>query len=306
MKIKVGTRGSNLALIQTNLVIKELKENNPHLEFEIKVIKTKGDIILNVPLHKFNDNGIFSKEIETALLNKEIDLAVHSMKDMPSRHTKGLTFGSVPKGEDPRDVIVSKKIINSLSDLEGCLIGTGSVRRDVQLKKFIKNIEVKSIRGNIESRMNKIETENLDGVMLAAAGLKRANYESRISCFLDPKLFIPSPCQGILALQIREEDEEIKNILKTIEHYETSIRAKAERAFLKKLGVGCEFPMGAYTEINDESMTLYAMYGDENGRFLLTTKGTAPISQAENLGIMLAEELIEKSHELSSERITEE
>lgn len=304
MKINVGTRGSNLALIQTNLIVKHLKEKNPHLDFEIKVIKTKGDIILNVPLHKFNQSGIFSKEIETALLSKEIDLAVHSMKDMPSKHTKGLTFGAVPEGEDPRDVIVSNKDINSFEDLEGCIIGTGSVRRDFLLKKFVKNIEVKSIRGNIESRMKKIETENLDGVVLAAAGLKRANHENRISYYLDPKLFIPSPCQGILALQIREEDENLKSILKTVEHYETTIRAKAERAFLKTLGVGCEFPMGAYSEIDGDWMTLYAMYGDENGKFLLTTKGTAQISQAESLGISLAEELKKRALSIDSERKT--
>ncbi|MDF2677912.1 MAG: porphobilinogen deaminase [Bacillota bacterium] len=295
MKIIVGTRGSNLALTQTNLVIKELKEKNPDLHFEIKIIKTKGDIVLDVPLHKLNANGIFSKEIEQALLNKEIDLAVHSMKDMPSKHTKGLIFGAIPKGEDPRDAVVSNKTINKLSDLEGCVIGTGSIRRDFQLRNLIKNIEVKGIRGNIESRMNKIETENLDGVILAASGLKRANYENRISYYFDPKIFIPSPCQGILALQIREDDEEINSILKTIEHFETTIKAKAERAFLRTLGVGCEFPMGAYSEINGESLTLHVLYGEESGKFMLNSKGTAHISEAENLGIKLAKELINKS-----------
>lgn len=291
MKIKVGTRGSNLALIQTNLVIKELKEKNPHINFEIIVIKTKGDIVLDVPLHKMNDKGIFTKEIELALLNHEIDLAVHSMKDMPSEHTKGLAFGAVPKGEDSRDIIVSKREIKSLADVEGLLIGTGSISRKLQLLNIVPNVSIKDIRGNIETRMKKIETENLDGVILAAAGLKRANYEDRISYYFDPKIFVPSPCQGILALQIREDDEDIKKVLKTIEDYETTIRARAERSYLKEIGGGCHMPIGAYSEIKKDEMTMYAIFGDENGKYMLNTQGTAPLSEAENLGKELAEKL---------------
>lgn len=291
MKITVGTRGSNLALIQTNLIIKQLKEKNPDVEFEIKVIKTKGDIVLDVPLHKMNDKGIFTKEIEHDLLNHEIDLAIHSMKDMPSIHTPGLMFGAVPKGEDPRDVIVSNKPINSLSDLEGCLIGTGSISRKFQLQKLISNISVNDIRGNIETRMKKIEIENLDGVILAAAGLKRANYENRISYYFDPKVFVPSPCQGILALQIREDDEVIKDILKTIEDNETTIRAKAERAYLKEIGGGCHLPVGAYTEIIGDTITMYAIYGDDDCKYLVYEEGSKKLDDAEKLGKEIAEKL---------------
>ncbi|TJX13089.1 hydroxymethylbilane synthase [Tissierella creatinini] len=291
MKIKVGTRGSNLALTQTKLVIKELQEKNPYIEFEIIVIKTKGDIVHDVPLHKMNDKGIFTKEIELALLNHTIDLAVHSMKDMPSEHTEGLIFGPVPKGEDPRDVIVSRREVKSINDLKGLLIGTGSISRKFQLMNLKQDISVKDIRGSIETRMKKIETENLDGVILAAAGLKRANYEDRISYYFDPKVFIPSPCQGILALQIREDDEKIRSILKTIEDVETTIRSKAERAYLKETGGGCHMPVGAYSEIINGEITMYVLYGDEDGRCLLIDKGSAPIVEAENLGVRLAGKL---------------
>nr|WP_312577095.1 hydroxymethylbilane synthase [Sedimentibacter sp.] len=291
MKIVVGTRGSNLALVQTNLVVNQLKERNPDVDFEIKVIKTKGDIVLDVPLHKMNDKGIFTKEIENELLKHGIDLAVHSMKDMPSEHTDGLTFGAVPKGEDPRDVIVSNKVITSLSDIEGFVIGTGSISRRFQLLRLLNNISIKDIRGNIETRMKKIDTENLDGVILAAAGLKRANYESRISYYFDPKIFIPSPCQGILALQIRKDDEIIKRILKTIEDDETTIRAKAERAYLKTIGGGCHLPVGAYTEIIKDKITMYAIYGDEECKQLLFEQGTADLKDAEKLGVEIAEKL---------------
>ena len=291
MKIKVGTRGSNLALIQTNLVVNALKEKNPKLDFEIKVIKTKGDLVLDVPLHKMNDKGIFTKEIEHALLNGDIDLAIHSMKDMPSEHTKGLCFGAVPKGEDPRDVVVSNKEIKSLSDIEGLIIGTGSISRKLQLLNIIKDISIKNIRGNIETRMKKIETENLDGVILAAAGLKRAGYEDRISYYFDPEVFVPSPCQGVLALQIREDDDEIKKVLKTIEDFETSVRARAERSYLKEIGGGCHMPIGAYSVIFGDEITMHAIFGDENGKYMLSAEGKAPLAEAEDLGRKLAGKL---------------
>lgn len=291
MKIKVGTRGSNLALVQTNLVVKELQKKNPDIEFEIIVIKTKGDIVLDVPLHKMNDKGIFTKEIELALLNHTIDLAVHSMKDMPSEHTEGLIFGPIPKGEDPRDVIVARRKIKSLNDLKGLLIGTGSISRKSQLVNLMQDISVKDIRGNIETRMEKIETENLDGVILAAAGLKRANYEDRISYYFDPQVIIPSPCQGILALQIREEDEKIRDILETIEDADTTIRAKAERSYLREIGGNCHMPIGAYSEITNNEITMYVLHGDEDGSYILKDKGSAPILEAESLGVRLAKKM---------------
>jgi hydroxymethylbilane synthase len=213
------------------------------------------------------------------------------MKDMPSEHTAGLTFGAIPKGEDARDAIVSKKQINSLSDLEGLVIGTGSISRKFQLSRLINNILIKNIRGNIETRMKKIDTENLDGVILAASGLKRANHEDRISYYFDPKIFIPSPCQGILALQIREDDDVIKQILKTIEDDKTTIRAKAERAYLKTIGGGCHLPVGAYTEIIEDKITMYAIYGDEECKQLLFEQGTANLNDAEKLGVEIAEKL---------------
>lgn len=263
MKLVVGTRGSNLALVQTNWVVDQLKKENPGVEFEVKIIKTKGDLINNLPLDKIGDKGLFVKEIEKSLLDGEIDMAVHSMKDMPSYLPEGLKFAHSPKREDPRDALIFKEGYKSLDDLpQGARIGTGSKRRKYQLLKHRPDLEIVPIRGNIETRIKKIETEKLDGVVLAASGLRRAGLDDKIDYYIPTDIMLPAPAQGILALEIREDDKETEKIIDSIKDDITKIQIDAERGFLIGVNGSCHIPMGAYCEIEGEKITLTGLYGD--------------------------------------------
>ncbi|NMB28310.1 MAG: hydroxymethylbilane synthase, partial [Tissierellia bacterium] len=205
MKVVVGTRGSSLALSQTNIVINMIKQIHPNIEFEVKIIKTKGDILKDIAIDKLGGKKIFVKEIERELLEGTIDMAIHSMKDMPGELPKGLKLSFTPLREDYRDVFVFREGINSLDELpKGAKIGTGSKRRKYQILAYRPDLNIVPIRGNVETRIKKIETENLDGVILAAAGIKRLglNLGNRIS-YIDKKIMLPSPSQGILAIEIR-------------------------------------------------------------------------------------------------------
>ena len=285
MKIVVGTRGSKLALVQTNWVVEALKKVNPGIEFEVKVIKTKGDLVTHLPLHKIGDKGLFTKEIEQQLLNKEIDLAVHSMKDMPSVLPDGLKFASVPRREDPRDVLVLKDGYNTIEDLPmGAKIGTGSKRRTYQLLKYRPDLEIVPIRGNIDTRIRKIEGENLDGVVLAAAGLLRADLENRISYYLPTNIMVPAPAQGALALEIRENDSYMEEIISHIKDEATEIQVSAERGFLTGVNGSCHVPMGAYCEIDNDKLTLTGLYGNEDGKNVVVKSIQGKLSHANRIG----------------------
>lgn len=289
MKIIVGTRGSKLALVQTNWVVEKLKKANPGIEFEIKVIKTKGDLVTHLPLHKIGDKGLFTKEIEQQLLDKEIDLAIHSMKDMPSTLPEGLKFANVPKREDPRDVLVLKEGYSSIDDLpEGAKIGTGSKRRTYQLLKYRPDLEIVPIRGNIDTRIRKIEDENLHGVVLAAAGLIRAGLEDKISYYIPTNIMVPAPAQGALAIEIREDDTYIAEIVSHIKDEMTEIQVQAERGFLTGVNGSCHVPMGAYCEIKDDNIILTGLYGDEDGEKLVIKSLEGKVKDASNLGFELA------------------
>ena len=289
MKIVVGTRGSKLALIQTNWVIDKLKEIYPEIEFEIKIIKTKGDLIQNVSLDKIGDKGIFVKEIEQQLIDKQIDMAVHSMKDMPSSLPEGLKFASIPKREDARDVLVLKDGYSSINDLPiGAKIATGSKRRKYQLLKHRPDLNIVPIRGNIDTRIKKIVDENLDGVVLAAAGLLRAGLEHKISYYIPKDIMIPAPAQGALAIEIRENSTNIEEIVKSLKDIETEIQVEAERGFLDGINGSCHVPIGAYCNVEGENITLTGLYGDEEGNNLITKTIEGKAYQARELGLELA------------------
>lgn len=297
MKIVVGTRGSKLALTQTNWVVNELKKKYPNVEFEVKIIKTKGDLIQNVSLDKIGDKGLFVKEIEQQLLNKEIDMAVHSMKDMPSNLPEGLKFASIPKREDPRDALILREGYSSLEDLPtGATIGTGSKRRKYQLLKHRPDLNIVSIRGNIDTRIRKIEDENLDGVVLAASGLIRAGLHNNISQYLPVDIMIPAPAQGALALEIRDNDIEIEKIIDCLKDDETKIQVEAERGFLDGVNGSCHIPMGAYCTVEGENIDLVGLYGDEEGTKLVIKSISGQSSKARELGLELAQ-LISKEYE---------
>ncbi|MEJ8555288.1 hydroxymethylbilane synthase [Tepidibacter sp. Z1-5] len=295
MKIIVGTRGSDLALSQTKWVIKNLRNSNPNAEFEIKIIKTKGDKIQNIALDKIGDKGLFVKEIEEQLLNKEIDIAVHSMKDMPSNITDGLKFAAVPKREDYRDVLVLKEGYKSIYDLpRRAKIGTGSKRRKYQLLKYREDLEIVSIRGNVGTRIRKIKEENLDGVVLAAAGLHRLNIEDEISFYIPTDIMLPAPAQGALAIQIRENDESIENIVSSIKDDKTCIQVEAERAFLHGVDGGCHIPVGAFCTVDEDRIKLEGLFGTEDGSRIVRTFVEGSVNEAKELGYKLADIILEE------------
>lgn len=298
MKIRVGTRGSNLALIQTNWAIDRLKEKFPEVEFEVKIIKTKGDKILHLSLDKIGDKGLFVKEIESQLLEGEIDLAVHSMKDMPAEVVEGLKFAAVPKREDPRDVIILREGLNSFDELPiGATIGTGSKRRKYQLLRKRPDLNIVPIRGNIETRISKIESENLDGIVLAASGVIRADLEEKITEFLPVDLMIPAPAQGALALEIRENDEELEKMIDAIKDEISQVQTDAERSYLAGIDGSCHIPMGAYCEVDGEKLTLTGIFGDEDGEKITVASLEGDRDNPKELGSKLAKLVLKKHRE---------
>lgn len=290
MNIVVGTRGSTLALSQTLLLVDELKKLHKNLIFEVKIIKTKGDLNQTTLLHKMNDKGIFVKEIEEQLIEGGIDLAVHSMKDMPSEMDERLDFPVVSKREDPRDVLVLRSGLKEeeLASCEALRIGTGSKRRAFQLSRLYPRAQALPIRGNIDTRIRKITQEDLDGVILAAAGLLRVGREAEIGKYFSQEEMLPAPCQGMLALQTRREDSFMREILQGIADEEATIQYRAERAFLSQTGGGCHLPIGAYCHVRKEGIELLGLLGTEDGRILLRDRTEGRAEEAEKLGRELA------------------
>ncbi|WHX48096.1 hydroxymethylbilane synthase [Paenibacillus woosongensis] len=280
--IVVGTRQSQLALTQTGQVIDALKaiceEHALPYDFEIRKIVTKGDRILDVTLSKVGGKGLFVKEIEQAMLSGEIDMAVHSMKDMPSVLQEGLVTGAVPRRVDPRDALISKNGL-SLDELpQGAKIGTSSLRRSSQLKKYRPDLKLEWIRGNIDSRLRKLETEGFDAIILAAAGLYRMGWEDRITSFLPIEVCLPAVGQGALGIECRESDEEVRHLLSLYNDRDTELTVAAERQFLRVLNGGCQVPIGAYaTLVQEESgigtggarIELTGLVGTPDGRLVL-------------------------------------
>jgi hydroxymethylbilane synthase len=259
-KIVIGSRGSILAVKQSEIVIEKLKQNFSEYEFELKIIKTSGDKNLNYSMQKNNIKNMFVKEIEEELLQNKIDLAVHSMKDMPKILPKGLTISSIPDREDTRDVLISKNNIKFDDLPKNAIIGTSSIRRKIQLLSLRDDIIVKEIRGNIHTRIDKMLNGDYDAIVLAYAGVKRANLTDKITQIFSLDEMIPSPCQGAICIEAREDDEFINNILNKINDVKISIGAKCEREFTNYLDGGCKVPVGAYSEINDDKIKLTGFY----------------------------------------------
>lgn len=290
--IRVGTRGSKLALIQTNATIAQLQKQVPDCRFEAVIVKSTGDAQQHIPLRAFSASGVFTRELEQALLNGEIDFAVHSMKDLPAVQPPELILADPPKRADCRDALILREGLSGLDDLpQGATIGTGSLRRSRQLLALRPDLQIVPIRGNIETRMRKVIEGELDGVMLAAAGLQRAGYEAEISMAFPPLTILPAPAQGILGLEVRKDNAEVRAILETIRDTKSTIAARAERAFLRGTGAGCHAPVGAYCEVLGETITLTAVYGAENGTTLERGSICGQIEDAERLGLQLAEQL---------------
>ncbi|RMA97009.1 hydroxymethylbilane synthase [Hydrogenothermus marinus] len=307
MKIRIGTRGSKLALWQANFVASKLKKHFPEIEIEIIKIKTKGDKILDVPLAKIGGKGLFVKEIEDALLKNEIDIAVHSLKDVPTYFPDGLGLTAIMEREDPRDAFLSVKY-NSLNELpKGASVGTSSLRRKVQLKLKRSDLNIKDLRGNVDTRIRKLEEGQYDAIILAYAGLKRLGLENKVKQILDIDIMLPAVAQGFLAIETRLEDKKTNNIISTLNHKESEIRAKAERAFLKTLEGGCQVPLAGYSEIKDGKLYLTGFISDLEAKRVFKDKISGNLEEAEDLGINLAKNLLEKgAKEVLEELYSEE
>ena len=291
-KIVLGTRGSKLALWQANWVKSALNTRHPSLSVALVIIKTKGDKILDVPLAKVGGKGLFVKEIEEALLNGRIDLAVHSMKDMPSEIPKGLCIGAIPERENPQDVLISKKGL-LLSQLEpGARIGTSSLRRAAQLLRARPDLRVFPLRGNLDTRLKKLETENLDAIVLAAAGVKRLGLENRITEFLDENIMLPAVGQGALCIEIRQNDPEVATMVAKLEHRQTRTIIMGERAFLNRLEGGCQVPIAAHGKIDNTRFTLCGLVATVDGKTLIKETFSGPEGSAETIGTELADHLV--------------
>ncbi|NQD68808.1 hydroxymethylbilane synthase [Bacillus haikouensis] len=305
-KIIVGSRRSKLALTQTNWVIDQLKAINPAIDFEVKEIVTKGDQILDVTLSKVGGKGLFVKEIEQAMLNKEIDMAVHSMKDMPAVLPEGLTIGCIPEREDHRDAFISKNHV-ALKDLpSGAIVGTSSLRRGAQILSVRPDLEIKWIRGNIDTRLSKLQNEDYDAIILAAAGLSRMGWTSDVVTeFLDPDLCLPAVGQGALSIECREDDEELLDLLKHFSDEETTQTVTAERAFLHKMEGGCQVPIAGYAEIKDNGeIALTGLVASPDGHTIYKEYMTGP--NPEKVGERVAESLTELGGKALIDRVKEE
>ncbi|MDP6496455.1 MAG: hydroxymethylbilane synthase [Dehalococcoidia bacterium] len=282
---KVGSRGSALALIQDHVVISRLKANSPALEFQVDTVRTRGDTDQTSRLAGMG-LGIFVKELEQELLDGKLDIAVHSLKDMPTQLADGLVLGAVLSREDPRDVLVNRYGCPLDGLPEGAKIGTSSPRRAAQLKQYAPQVEVVSIRGNVETRLRKAQGEEADGAILAAAGMIRLRLQDQVTEYLSIEQFVPPPGQGILAVEARADDHRMLALLAAIDDSDTRYEATAERAFLAELGGGCSVPVGAYAQCIDDEMLMTIYISSEDGENSFTTKVQGP--KADALGIARA------------------
>ncbi len=288
--LRIGTRKSKLALWQANYVKERLESRG--YSVELVLITTTGDKILDAPLAKIGGKGLFVKEIEEALLRGDIDFAVHSLKDVPMVLPEGLTLGAITEREEPFDVLISRDG-RGLQELpEGAKVGTSSLRRQVQIKRKRPDLRVETLRGNVDTRLRKLEEGLYDAIVLAYAGVKRMGFEERVSQVLED--FIPAVGQGSLAIEIRQEDQRVYEAIAFLDHRESRIRAECERAFLRELQGGCQVPIGAYAWIEGKKLKLKAFISDLEGRKFLEGIEEGDLHQAEQVGKKLAKRLLEE------------
>ena len=289
MRVRIGTRKSKLALWQANRV-KKLLESMHKIEVELVKITTTGDKILDSPLAKIGGKGLFVKEIENALISGHIDLAVHSLKDVPMELPEELTLGAVLEREAPYDVLISARG-EKLKELpEGAKIGTSSLRRQVQILRQRRDLKVETLRGNVDTRIKKLMEGKYDAIILAMAGVKRMGYEKYITEVLD--YFTPSVGQGSIAVEIRKDDLSVRELIAPIDHEHSRIRATCERAFLKELEGGCQVPMGAISTLGNDSISIKGFISDLEGVKFIEGVEKGPKEKAEQVGRTLAQKLL--------------
>lgn len=287
----VGTRGSRLALRQTEEVAAALRQAHPRLAIEVKIVKTAGDRDVTSPLSRVGGQGLFVKGLESALLAGEIDMAVHSLKDIPTEPTPGLALAAVTARADVRDAFLSRDGRTFREMPAGARIGSGSQRRAVQLRALRPDVQVVDIRGNVDTRIRKMDQGQVDGLVLAMAGLARLGLEERAVEVFPAETVLPAVGQGALAVQTREEHA-VRELLAVLDHHDTRQATAAERAFLRRLGSGCRLPVTALGTVDGPRLTLRGMVADVAGGHLLRAQVEGPTAEAEALGVRLAEELL--------------
>ena len=295
--VVVGSRGSKLALTQTNWVISELKRLNPEFEFLIEKISTKGDKITDVPLSRLGGTGLFTKELEVALIKEKIDIAVHSAKDVPTEIHEGLMIGATPKREDPHDVLISSNNATLEKLADDARIGTSSLRRKAQLLAFRPDFKILDLRGNLDTRLKKLDSDDMEAIIVAHAGLIRMGYTGTISQIIPFDIMLPAVGQGSLCIEIRKNDERIKKIVSRIDDRQTKIAVDCERALLAKLQGGCQVPIGAYAEVQENTVSIEAVISTLDGDHAIRDKHSGPIKQAAKIGEELAQRMLESGGE---------
>jgi hydroxymethylbilane synthase len=292
-KIVIGSRGSELALWQSNFVKKELEKRNRNLSVEIKIIKTKGDKILDVALSKIGDKSLFTKELEVQLLNKKIDLAVHSLKDLQTQLPEGLKLSAVSKRHPVEDVLIARKKGTTVHTIkENGNVATGSLRRRSQLLHIRPDLIIHELRGNVPSRIKKFLESDLDGIILARAGVERLNLKKYISSYIDKEDILPAVGQGALGIEIHSDNKVVDEILQSVHHEETYKAVLAERAFLRRLEGGCQVPIGALAEVKPNGIYLDGLVGSVDGTLTFRKKVRGSSKEPEKVGIDLANDLI--------------
>ena len=292
-KIRIGTRKSKLALWQANFIADQLKKFYPAIEIELIHITTKGDKILDSPLSKIGGKGLFTNEIENQLIDGKIDLAVHSLKDVPAQLKNNFTIAAIPKREIPFDAFVSNDYKN-FSDLPlNAKIGTSSLRRRAQILAIRSDLKIFDLRGNVDTRLKKLDDKNFDAIILAAAGLKRLSYENRIKEIISPSIILPAVGQGALAIETLADRSDVIDLLKILDDFETHIAVSAERSFLKVVDGGCQVPIGVFAEIFDKKITINAIISSLDGKNIFRDKISGSIADAKILGESLANNLLD-------------
>ncbi|EGQ8140414.1 hydroxymethylbilane synthase [Vibrio cholerae] len=301
--IRIATRQSPLALWQANYVKDALMAAHPGLQVELVTMVTRGDVILDTPLAKVGGKGLFVKELEIAMLEGRADLAVHSMKDVPVDFPDGLGLVTICEREDPRDAFVSNTYAK-IEDLpSGAIVGTCSLRRQCQLKAARPDLVIKELRGNVGTRLSKLDAGEYDAIILAAAGLKRLELESRIRSFIEPEQSLPAVGQGAVGIECRVDDQRVRALLTPLNHADTADRVRCERAMNLTLQGGCQVPIGSYALLEGDHIWLRALVGEPDGSQIVRGEIRGPRTQAEQLGITLAEQLLSQGAKEILERL---
>ncbi|KAA1208861.1 hydroxymethylbilane synthase [Vibrio cholerae] len=301
--IRIATRQSPLALWQANYVKDALMAAHPGLQVELVTMVTRGDVILDTPLAKVGGKGLFVKELEIAMLEGRADLAVHSMKDVPVDFPDGLGLVTICEREDPRDAFVSNTYAK-IEDLpSGAIVGTCSLRRQCQLKAARPDLVIKELRGNVGTRLSKLDAGEYDAIILAAAGLKRLELESRIRSFIEPEQSLPAVGQGAVGIECRVDDQRVRALLAPLNHADTADRVRCERAMNLTLQGGCQVPIGSYALLDGDHIWLRALVGEPDGSQIVRGEIRGPRTQAEQLGITLAEQLLSQGAKEILERL---